>query len=486
MSNPAMRFARVHAALLLVALVFALLALVRAATPVGDQDAFWIAAAGRDVWATGHAPVENAYSFTDPLHAWVCHELAFAVVYAKGLAWLGPAFFDLAGVLAGATTVGLLAFHVARSTRHRLTLALVGLPVLLEVPLFHPRPPFASLGLVAAMVALAFGPRFTARHVALAVALEWVWTLSHGSFPLGIVLLLAAAAERPGPLRESERVRLVVAAALASAVTLLNPYGLRLHGLVGRYLVGDHEAASMIHGHIVEFLPIWRAPFAFGQFDAPAVALVVVGSLACVLRRRAIVRALLVLAFGVFAAFEVRNVHLALLLGAMLLAPEVDRLLPEPPDASTTSAPRTAVLAVLPGVLVATLLWLGLDAARPAAAWLGPNVGGPDLLAILPRIPDGAHVYAPFGISPAVIWYGAPRGLRVFYDSRNDCYRPDIAIASMTLEDPGSTPAATLASYGVEVALVRRGGPVAESLVASEAWSPGEERGALVLFGRRR
>ncbi len=479
------RYERAPVAVGLVAVGFLALAIERVIRPVGDQDSFWIAAAGREMWRNGHVPRTNAFSFTDPLHEWVFHEMAFGLLYAKGLAALGAGFLDLFGVLAGALTLAVAVFHITRTTRHRLTLAVVLLPLLIEVPLVHPRPPFASLGLVAAMTALAFSTQFGVRHAVAAVALEWIWTVSHGSFPLGVLILLAAAgasARLDGPDPAPRRRNLLLAALAAAAVTWLNPYGGKLHGLVASYIAGDDDIVSAVHEHITEFLPIWRMPNQYGSFDVPVLALVAGVALSCVVRRREVVPALLVLALSALAVLHVRNISVAVLLGAMLLAPEVDRGLPLAGDAPMTRASLIAALSVLPGTAASSALWAYLMATRPATAWLGANVGGPDLLPIVARVPDGARVYAPFGISPAILWYGAPRGLRVFFDARNDCYAPGVLLASVTLEDEGATPALTLASYGTEYAVVRRGGPVAHDLLASTAWQLVEERGALELF----
>src|SRR5205823_5687162 len=60
--------------------------------------------------------------------------------------------------------------------------------------------------------------------------------------------------------------------------------------------------------------------------------------------------------------------------------------------------------------------------ARPSSAWVDETLGGPAFVELVDAIPDGAHVYAPFAPSSLVIWLASARGVRVFFDPRNDCY----------------------------------------------------------------
>jgi len=469
-------------AAVLVGAAFAVVALACAGLPVTDPDSFWIAAAGRAMWASHAAPRENLFSFTDPEHAWVFHEIGFGLLYAKGLAALGPAFLDLVSLAAGAVTLSLTVAHLARTVRRPAVLALSSLALIAAAPLFHPRPAFASFGVVVLMTMLAFAPRFGGRSLALAVALEWLWTMLHGSFPLGVALLVVGALDA----REHRRARLV-AALLAALVTLANPYGLRLHGLVSRYLVGGDDISALIHAHILEFLPIWRAPTAYSPFDVPLLALVTLGAGACAVKGRSPARSGLVLAFALIGAHEVRNLDLALLLAVLLLSPELDRTLGLPAEALPGSFVARAPLLVVPGTLAAAALFTHLFVTRPPSAWIGPALGGPDLLALLPKIPDGARVYAPFAVSSEVIWLGAPRGIRVLYDARNDCYSKETAELAFGLEldaDTRAKGAALLDQRGVTRALVRTGDALARSLEGSSTWERVDGGAALTLFAK--
>ncbi len=198
------------------------------------------------------------------------------------------------------------------------------------------------------------------------------------------------------------------------------------------------------------------------------------------------VRGAFVLVLAVLAVYQVRNVHIAVLAGAMLLARFVDARLPESP--TTTNASPRASLVVLPGALLALALGAFAGFTRPREAMLGPNVGGADALALLERVPDGARISAPFGISPLVIWYAFPRGVRVLYDSRNDCYPPDVALTALEFEYSEAAQrniSGTVARFGAEYAIARKNSLSEASFLHAPAWQTVESRGALVLFARR-
>jgi hypothetical protein len=472
---------RPYVAPALAAIVFGALAVKNAVAPIQGQDPFWLAATGRLVWQTGHAPHENTFSFVAPHAPWICHELGFALLFAKGLSWIGPGFFALAGVLGAAATVGLATAFVAREAEHRLTLALVTLMLVVGLPLFYVPPAFTSLGVVAAMVGLGFGERFGATRAAACVTLEWIWTQIHGSFPLGVAILVVGAIEDARTRRQK-----LAAAGLAAAVTVLNPYGLALHGLVLHYAGGGAGVARVINEHIVEFLPLWRAPHAFGPFDVPALALLAALAVAAVVRGRDRVRGVFVLLLAAAATLHARHLLLAVVIGTMLLARSFDSFL-RPSGSPRAAAGRVALGIVGPGALVATVVFAVVCARRPRADWLGDKLGGPDAGAAVDALPDGARAFAPFRVAPVVIWYGYPRGVRVLYDPRNDCYPPDVALAALPLEyDEAArrSAAATVARLGADHAIARAGGTVEASFRASSAWRPLGRRGGLAWFVR--
>ena len=103
------------------------------------------------------------------------------------------------------------------------------------------------------------------------------------------------------------------------------------------------------------------------------------------------------------------------------------------------------------------------------------------------ELPRDVKVYAPFDFSGLVLWLGAPRGVRVFYDSRNDCYPPEVAEAAFALERPDATQGApaVLDRWGTELALVPVSHPVFSALSNSSSWSAWRSAGPWTAFQRR-
>lgn len=457
------------AAALLAALV-AVLAARAATAPVDDPDVWWIAAAGRDLLATLAVPSRNAYSYTAPAEPWVMHEILFAAVYALGLGAIGPAFFPLFSLIAATAAITLAALAVLPRTRHLASAALALALFLAGTPgaLFAPRPSHASLVFPLAMTALALRPGWSPRRTALAVAVEIAWTNTHGSFPLGLLILLAAA------FGAGESRGRITAVALAGLGTLANPYGLRLHGLVESYLSGGDETAAVIHRHVVEFFPIWhgREPFV-NPFNAGALVVLAVLAASALAQRRHVWRAALTLALVALGVYQVRHVTLAVVLGAVLSHAELDDLCGE---AGLISRPfswkRLTAAVVLPGLALSVLLWTRAVSTREPDQWIAADVGGAEAARLARELPDGARVFAPFQASGLLIWLGAPRGVRVFFDSRNDCYPAAVAEAAFSLEAGGSAERVSdlLERYGTEVVLAPASQPALQALLHSPRW----------------
>ncbi|HEY6458773.1 MAG TPA: hypothetical protein VIY73_01440, partial [Polyangiaceae bacterium] len=305
---------------------------VACVTPVWDPDVWWVAAAGRRVLATGVVPRENVFSYVEPTHPWIMHEWLFGAPYAWLLGRLGPSAFDVvAGCGLAAALVLLAATTVVRARHLPVGLAAMAFAVAVFGGRFlSARPTGVALLFPLAMVLLAFGRTFPAWWIALAAAIEVVWANAHGSFPLGVVLLVVAALDA-----RDHRGRRFVAAGLAAVATLATPYGLALHRFVWEYFRGSEGVYRAIHHQIREFGPLWQA---WGATVGPVdvLGLVACAALAAsALRdRRLRARAAFCLALVGLAVLHARHVELAGLLSCTLLLPHaddlVDRLAPAP------------------------------------------------------------------------------------------------------------------------------------------------------------
>jgi hypothetical protein len=469
---------------LIVGGLFALVARHAATAPVDDLDVWWIAAAGRDMLASAAIPRTNVYSYTAPEWPWVMHELGFGLLYALGSAALGPSFFPLLTVVAAAAAVSIAAVAIVGRTRVAPSAGIALLIVVIgcREGLFAPRPSHTALVFPLAMIAVAFRPGWSAARTVAVAALEILWANFHGSFPLGVAIVAASAFDDDV---ESRGARLT-AAAIAAIATLVNPYGLRLHGLVGAYAFGGDPASRIIHEHIVEFFPVWRAPTAVSPMNGGALLTVAALALRALVSRRNVARAVLASMLVAFAAYQIRHVVLAVAVGAVLLHAEIDELFAAE-GVLPKSLPRwIAAAIVLPALATGLVSWSAARAARRDVEWIATPTGGPPFARLVAAIPSEAHVYVPFESAGLAIWLGAGRGVRVFFDSRNDCYPPAVAEAAFSLErddDPVSV-AKQLERYGTGLALVPASHPVYAALQDSPSWTQSASDGAWHIFRR--
>jgi hypothetical protein len=481
----------VFVAAVLAAVVAAILGPAGGAT-VADPDVFWLAAAGRDMVAHHAAPHANVYSYADAAYPWVMHEPLYGLLFFWLLGAFGPASIALFSVLSAVCIVGVAAAHLFARSRHTLTVLVCGLLLATGYHgLLSPRPGYAALLLAALLLAVAFRPGWSPWRALVVVVLELVWTNAHGSFPLGVVLLVATAFDDGRSPRE-RRAWLATAAA-ACLVTLVNPYGYRLHGLVSRYLRADDRTAHLIQENIKGFLPLWQGLETGFAYRPLLVAMAVVLGLAvwALARRKHVARAVLVVVGVAMGVYQVRNLVLAVTLGALLLYVCVDDLLGRlaMPAEEQRRPGWLALLVMVPAAVVGSVVWEGAMRDRTPLAWIGGSLGGAAFVHLVDALPSGARVYAPFKPSALVLWYGAERGLRVLYDPRNDCYSPKVARAAFDLGHTrvnADRALDTLDRYNTDYAIVQVPGPLGDALQANaNEWDVWRREHGWVVFQRR-
>ena len=116
--------------------------------------------------------------------------------------------------------------------------------------------------------------------------------------------------------------------------------------------------------------------------------------------------------------------------------------------------------------------------------WIG---SGPALVRAIAMLPDHANAVTSITTAGLAIWYGAPRGVRVFFDSRNDCYSPETFTSFWSLERRDTPPAArrkALDEAGADAALVPEGHPMAEFLAREPGWTAARSGGPWRVFLR--
>jgi len=351
--------------------------------------------------------------------------------------------------------------------------------VIFALLVFHlrletPRPTHVAVLFPLAMTVLAFRARFTRWSALGCVLLELVWANCHGSFPLGIALLLLAAAERA-----SDRRARGGTAAVAAAVTLLNPYGWGLHRLVLGYALTKHEVYREIGLRVDEFQTVFVSR-SVSQPQIVGLCLCGLLTLSALHRPNYRLRAGFCALFVLMAVRQVRHIELAGLLTCLLLAPHFETLL-GPTSAPSEAKPARAFVTTLAAVsLLSGALALGFRVrVHPEREWISSS-----FLSALAAVPDGARLYAPFESAGMAVWYGFERGVRVYFDSRNDCYRAETLRDFMQIgfpRTPVGTVEARLAKYDTDHLLFSDDGGLAQRL-DPQRWVRSRQAGAWQVF----
>jgi hypothetical protein len=214
--------------LLIVPLVLAGLAAFAATrAPVSDSDFFWHLAVGRDIAAHG-VPRVDVYSWTvagkSVLPDQWLGELLLYAAYAIG-SWTGT--IALRALTVG-VLIGIVLWTALAERPHRPIIAvLVSLPAIgVSRFAWTDRPELFGLVCFAVLIALLRAVRRgSPTSFALCVPLVLVWANLHGSYALGLGLVLVVALERV--VVDPSRRRLYAAIAVASVIaTFVTPSGL--------------------------------------------------------------------------------------------------------------------------------------------------------------------------------------------------------------------------------------------------------------------
>lgn len=397
----------------LLALTAAVLALLVATAPVLDVDAYWHVRVGHEI-VSGRtlSGLGASWSFTDPdprwtTSQWLSEVLMAAVQSASG--WRG---LSAARTLVGALVLLGLVRTVLRGAgaqARTLTYVVTALPLAYA---FQERPQLLSLlllvwlgGVARDLLAGAAGP-----SPALLLPLTWLWANLHGLWVMvPAVLLLTAvlrAVDGTQTLAGARRALLLAAGSvLAASLTPAGP------GL----LLAPLRISAAAHGHLQEWQPTTLLPVHTWSLSG----LLVLAVAAWVRAPRRVPRShlLYVLAWGAFGLTAYRNVPVA----TLLLAPVVaDALATSYPDRGRPTSDReqarrgtaAAVLAGLGALAVCAQLLLvpalpsgwGIDHARRLASEPGPH-----------------RVLNAYDTGGVLLAFGGPR-TQVAVDGRADAY----------------------------------------------------------------
>jgi len=246
---------------------------------------------------------------------------------------------------------------------------------------------------------------------------------------------------------------------------------------VRAYFEGASDSAAVIHEWLHEFKPLWALPpseTSPAQLTATVLLLALIAAAFASPRQR--VRALVALGLFGLAVLHVRHLDWFGLTAALLLAPALDELLerknvPSPVAVAGLRWRRVLLPVGAAGLVAFASAWW----TRTPAEWIGPQLGGAPFVAAVESLPAGARLYHPWMSGGLALWLGRPRGVTVFFDTRNDCYSGEFAETAFELEAsdaPALVP--VLQRYGATHALAKQGSALFEALRGSSGWQ--EER----------
>lgn len=324
--------------------------------PLASVDLAYLVRAGQVMFDTGGILRVDVFTFTARCEPWINQQWGAEIVTAGVfdlLGWLGLALMRaaLSAGVAGFVYAGCRRYGAGRRAAAWLTL-LMGLLLLGG---FQLRAQLFGLLFFAALAWLIASRTEHPGWLWWAVPLFIVWANVHGSFPLGIFVLLIAWLEDRGARRLGNRA--LVIASLCALATLVTPFGPR----VWSYLV-DVATDPLIREIVGEWRPPWITTYTGAAF------FVSVGLAAWVLlrNRRALPwpRWIEVGIFLALAASSTRNVYWwGIVLSLTLARLPWARRQPAVDPRNRVNGVLIGVLAVVP--LVAAARWIPYIASEP-------------------------------------------------------------------------------------------------------------------------
>jgi hypothetical protein len=464
--------------------------------PLVEPDFGWHLRAGLD-WLDqgGHLPETDPYSHTIPEWPWVEHAWLTDVVLALLYKGMGAAGGLGVMVFYAALTTG--AFMIASTTvSASWTVRLMAMAGALWVglPFLGARTQMVTLLGLALLLrcwqACVQGQR---QMLWVIPGLFLVWANLHGGFVGGLVLLslfgLGSLLMRvlvdwkpqwekclDEPVLEWRALIQVWAVLLVSClVTLLNPYGFRLHAEIFSSL-GDRLMIETL----TEWLPVsWHSPA--GATYLIYLAVLGVGLLAF-MRRVEPVRWLVLLVFLMFSLRHWRNALVFLLLSAPLAA-EIwaglrDTIWQAIPArfqvAKAWSLGATVGVAILLVVLGAdhlrSVVWCGVDPKRYFSTTEYPIEAVDWIQAHRSRL--GSRMYNDYGFGGFLLWWNPAD--KIFIDGRMPAWRVGdrwIFRDYLALTSEQVPQLSVLETYQVDWAMVTLETPLEQALAKAPAWT---------------
>lgn len=443
-------------------------------TNKADPDLWMHLMTGSGIAETGGVPRRDAFSFSAAGNPWVSHEWLFQL-----LAFRVFSTFGAAGLLASKAAVGAaMLFFLYRQIALYSGVLAVRVFVFLSVSLvavclgFTCRPQiFTFLGLAFSLHLFHRARAGGDRERTLFALAPWLllpWSWLHGGFAAGAGIFLIIAF---GETLSGRPVRLLLTnTILASAATLLGPYGPRLWGRIYGTL-----SMPVLNRTMVEWQPFWASGVPLYKGCIVFFAALLLVCFAADKERRKNITVWLLAAAGLAAAvYSVRHLPLLALISAAPLAEGLERQrgkfrAGKPPARGFLCLFSLAALGLMCGLAAWIFYWTPVHRKIPPGAivvqeagpaWLTYPKGAVDFMragSISGRLWSDANVGA------YLLWHLYP-ACRVFMDTRFEhvytAGQMGEYAAAMAASDGWES---ILRKYRAELLLLPSGSPLAEA-----------------------
>jgi hypothetical protein len=419
--------------------------------PLSDNSFLTHLATGRIILDTGAVPSHDGYTFTALGEPWVVQSWLVSILYAVAEAIGGLATVRVVNAALTALLAG-LAWALLRPAQGLVVrLALAAMFLIVGVQLWAERP--LMVGLVClALTYLAADGRLDPRWL---VPIGWIWVNSHGSFPLGLVLLVVAAIGRRldgvAPTIELRALRWALLGTLLGAVSPLGPRVL----LFPLELLRQQDVLS----HVIE----WQAP-TFDDISQRAFILQLVVVIVAIARRPSFRSALVVGVFTAAALLGSRN----LVVASLLMLPASAIGFADIGSLRTADRPEIARVLGIVGVAMALLLTVirfdqqDLDLRRyPIDAFAYLEEKGIDTREV--------HLAEPDLVGNVMGYIYGPQH-RVFYDDRFDMFPQDVTDAEVALLQAEPSLREELDRFDIDLVVVSATSPSVQVLLGDGTW----------------
>ncbi len=474
--------------------------------PLTEPDFGWHLRTGLDLLQHGgKLPTLDPYSHTMPDWPWVEHSWLTDLIIGAFYSLFGALgvilFFGV--VTAGAWLVASLSVPCSRTYR----LLACALSLWVALPFLGARTQMITLlGLAVLLVILERSRNGGIRALWLIPPLFLLWANLHGGFTAGLfllglvlacsVMIQGALLLAPGLVARLEEAplswpaiwRLMLAAGVASLVTLVNPYGWRLHGEI---------IDSLSNQYMLDSLQEWQ-PLSLSTLAGRSYALYLAGlgmALAAWYRRIEPLRWVVWILFLLLSLRHMRNIPLFLLVSlplcAELLGGGLGRLTGWL-RLDSVRARRCLLAWTLAGGLF--MVWLGPDhLQRVARSGLQPGEYFKDTSYPIEAVHWvrehrdrlGRRLYNDYAYGGFLLWWLPEE--KIFIDGRMPAWRSGGRwifqdYVALSLTDPPRL--SVLSTYSVDWAMVRRKSLLDEALAREQTWKRDYEDRKVAIYVR--